>query len=292
MTHGLRATTHLVLRELPHGAQSIVLDPPECAGLTSFAIIIEAGRHCIVSTIYQGIRLSTIAIVVAAALASASASAVVSIEVSSTFDADADGWKFVDVPGVGNYVLIVSGPSDVAYSATGGSPGGFISAKDPSNNTFFFTAPGKFLADQSAMYGGLLKYDLKLDPATPQWTGDPDVVLISDSGVLVYDIGNEPGTSFSTRVVPWSEAGWRVGSLSGAQVSAGQFQNVIGNLGALMIAGEFVASTPGLDATFETASLDNVVLTPVPEPSMVMLMSLGVLGIMGAACRRKRPAAN
>jgi hypothetical protein len=25
---------------------------------------------------------------------------------------------------------------------------------------------------------------------------------------------------------------------------------------------------------------------------MVMLMSLGVLGIMGAACRRKRPAAN
>jgi len=245
-----------------------------------------------VSKIYRGVRLSTGAVVVAAALASASASAVVSIEVSSTFDVDADGWTFVDVPGVGNYTTILSGPLAVTYSANNGNPGGFISAKDPSNNTFFFTAPGKFLGDQSAMYGGLLKYDLKLDPATPQWTGDPDVVLISDSGVLVYDIGNEPGSSFSTRVVPWSEAGWRVGSLGGAQVSAGQFQNVIGNLGALMIAGEFVASTPGLDATFETASLDNVVLTPVPEPSIAMLMSLGVLGVIGAACRRKRPAPN
>ena len=34
-------------------------------------------------------------------------------------------------------------------------------------------------------------------------------------------------------------------------------------------------------------SLDNVVLTAVPEPSVAVLMSLGLLGI-GAACRRKR----
>ncbi len=235
------------------------------------------------SKIFRGIRVSAVALVVAAALASSPASAIVSIEVASTFDTDVDSWAFVDVPGVGNYTTILSGPLAVTYSATGG----FISAKDPSNNTFFFTAPGKFLGDQSAMYGGLLKYDLKLDPATPQWTGDPDVVLISDSGVLVYDIGNEPGTSFSTRVVPWSEGGWRIGSLGGAQVSAAQFQNVIGHLGALMIGGEFVASTPGSAATFETASLDNVVLTAVPEPSVAVLMSLGLLGI-GAACRRKR----
>lgn len=239
--------------------------------------------------------MCTAAVVAATTFASAPASALVSIDVSSTFDTDADGWQFIDVPGnaaqTPNFVTLLGGPSAVNYVASGGNPGGYISAQDPSNNTFFFTAPGKFLGDQAAMYGGVLKYDIKLDPATPQWTGDPDVVLISDSGVLVYDIGTEPGATFSNRVVPWSEAGWRVGSLGGAQVSQALFQNVIGNLGALLIAGEFVASTPGVPASFEVASLDNVILTPVPEPSIALLMSLGVIGI-GAICRRKRAGPN
>lgn len=243
----------------------------------------------------RGMRRSAAVIVAATTFASAPASAIVLVGASSTFDTDAEGWQFVDVPGnaasTADFVTLLGGPSAVDYVSSGGNPGGYISAQDPSNNTFFFTAPAPFLGNQSLVYGGVLKFDFKVTPATPEWTGDPDVVLISESGVLVYDIGTQPGAAFSSRVVPWSEAGWRVGSLSGAQATQAQFQNVIGNLGALLIAGEFIASSPGTATSFEVASIDNVMLTPVPEPSAALLMSLGVLGI-GAACRRKRAGSN
>lgn len=240
--------------------------------------------------IFHGMRWRAAA-VLAASIASAPASAIVLVGASSTFDTDAEGWQYVDVPGnaasTADFVTLLGGPSAVNYVASGGNPGGYISAQDPSNNTFFFTAPAPFLGNQSLLYGGALTFDFRVTPATPAWTGDPDVVLISNAGVLVYDIGTQPGATFTSRVVPWSEAGWRVGSLAGAQVTQTQFQSVIGNLGALLIAGEFIASSPGTAASFEVASLDNVMLTPVPEPSMALLMSLGIVGI-GAACRRQR----
>jgi len=236
------------------------------------------------------------ALAVTAAAFSPAAMAIVPIGASSTFDTDADGWKFVDVPGVGNYVDVQPGyPADVVYSSTGGNPGGFIAATDPSNLTFFFAAPGKFLGDQSLVYGGTLKYDIKVNPATPEWTGDPDVVLISQAGVLVYDFGQSaaanPGASFSSRTIPWTESGWRIGNINGSAVTQQQFQQVVTSLGSLLIAGEFIASTPGVSSTFETASLDNVMLTPVPEPSAAVLMVLGLVGVTLAARRRKRPNA-
>lgn len=232
------------------------------------------------------------ALVVTAAAFASPAMAIVPIGAGSSFGIDADGWKFVDVPGVGNYVDVESGyPADVVYSLTGGNPGGFISAKDPSNLTFFFAAPSKFLGDQSLVYGGTLQYDIKVNPATPEWTGDPDVVLISQAGVLVYDFGQSaavnPGASFSTRTIPWTESGWRVGTINGGAVTQQQFQQVVSNLSSLLVAGEFVASTGGPE-TFETASLDNVMLTPVPEPSEALLMALGLAGVVLAARRRRQ----
>lgn len=244
---------------------------------------------------FEQARLVCGAVAVAVAAFSPVAAAIVPAGASSTFESDADGWKFVDVPGVGNYVDVQAGyPADVVYSATGGNLGGFIAATDPSNLTFFFAAPGKFLGDQSLLYGGTLRYDIKVDPATPAWTGDPDVVLVSNAGVLVYDLGqsdaNNPGTSFSSRTIPWTEAGWRVGSINGSAVTQQQFQQVVSNLGSLLIAGEFVASTPGQASTFETASLDNVMLAPVPEPSEAALMALGLAGVMLATRQRMRKA--
>lgn len=239
------------------------------------------------------IRRACGAIAIAATLASPAAMAIVPIGASSTFDTNDDGWKFVDVPGVGNYADVQTGyPASVVYSATGGNPGGYISATDPSNLTFFFAAPAKFLGDQSLVYGGTLKYDIKVDPATPAWTGDPDVVLVSTAGILVYDVGTQaadnPGTSFSTRTIGWTEVGWRVGSITGTAATKTQFQQVIADVDRLMIAGEFVASTPGVAASFETASLDNVMLTPVPEPSEALLMALGLAGVLSSARLRAR----
>jgi len=203
---------------------------------------------------------------------------------SSTFDGGAEGWQLVDVSGGGTYTDVQPGyPVPVMYAAAGGNPGGFISATDPSGLTFFFAAPAQFLGDQSALYGGSLKYDIKVEAVGDPWTGDPDVVLISNAGVLVYDFGtsaaNNPGTSFAARTIPWTESGWRVSSINGAAVTEQQFRQVTSSLTGLLIAGEFVASTGGPES-FETASLDNVMLTPVPEPSEALLMALGLAGVL------------
>jgi hypothetical protein len=87
----------------------------------------------------------------AALIACAAVPVPASAAVSSTFDTGDDGWRFVDVPGQAggpNFTTILSGPSTPIYSASGGNPGGFVSAQDPSDQTFFFDAPAKFLGNQ------------------------------------------------------------------------------------------------------------------------------------------------
>lgn len=69
-----------------------------------------------------------------------------------------------------------------------------------------------------------------------------------------------------------------------------QFQQVMSNLTALFVTGEYIASTPGLPSTFEVAGLDNVMLTPEPEPSASVLMTLGLVGVAWAARRRLQTA--
>lgn len=215
-----------------------------------------------------------------------SAHAVVAIPVptvSSTFDADADGWKYVDILGNAAYTdaNILSGyPADVTYAS------GAISAKDPSGNTFFFNAPAKFLGDKSAYYGGRLAFDVKVDQVDSPWTADSDVVLVSGSTVIVYDFADNPGTSFVSRTVPWTETGWRMNGNGGPAVTTETFQSVIANVTAMRILGEFIVSNSA--AQFETTTLDNVALAPVPEPSEAMLMALGIFGVIASLRRHNR----
>jgi len=210
---------------------------------------------------------------------------------SSTFDTGAEGWQLIDVSGEGTYTNVQQGfPQPVVYSATGGNPDGHISATDPSTLTFFFSAPAQFLS-AAAMYGGTLKYDIKVEAVGEPYTNDADVVLVSNAGILVYDFGrspaNNPGTSFTARSILWTETGWLVGSINGLPATQQQFQQVTASLTSLLIAGEFTFSTGG-SASFETTSLDNVILTPVPEPSEALLMSLGLAGLLLAVRRRKQ----
>lgn len=232
-------------------------------------------------------RLLAVATVAAAAVV-CPAHAVVAIPVptvSSTFDADADGWKYVDILGNAAYTdanILENFPADVTYA------GGVISAKDPSSNTFFFNAPGKFLGDKSAYYGGKLTFDVKVDQTDSPWTADSDVVLVSGTTVIVYDFANNPGTDFVSRTVTMTEAGWRMDGNGGVAVTAATFQAVLGNLTAVRLLGEFIASNSATQ--FETTSLDNVTLAPVPEPSEAMLMAFGIAGLAAVMRRRNRAA--
>lgn len=83
----------------------------------------------------------------------------------STFDSGSDGWIVVDRV---NNSLRVSGTRQPSFIASGGNPGGFVRTADNSSNyslDFYWRAPGKFLGDKSAAYGGRLDFDVRSNDA-------------------------------------------------------------------------------------------------------------------------------
>src|SRR5262245_55269641 len=84
----------------------------------------------------------------------------------STFDLDADGWTHS--PG-GDPL------STVAWSATGGNPGGSLTLQDQAaGNNDYWRAPAKFLGNFSSSYGLTFSFDVKIDRTGQNFT-DVDV---------------------------------------------------------------------------------------------------------------------
>jgi len=146
----------------------------------------------------------------------------------------------------------VSAESPADYSGGGGNPDGSISWVDGGGSYWYFTAPAKYLGDDSAFYGGILRFDLKVTAIT--MLGDaPDVLLTSDTLTLAYDCTPEPTTSYTRYTVHLKETGWKVGTLSGAAATVAQFKQVLSKLTRLRIRGEFNVGS-------DTGHLDNVYL--------------------------------
>lgn len=193
--------------------------------------------------------------------------------ISSTFDFDDEGW-------------VVSGDATSAtpdYNATGGNPGGFLSADDNvAGGVWYWDAPVKFLGNQSFSFGETLSFDLAQSVVANQFNAS-DVIIDSTSGSLHFDTNTNPGTSFTSYSIVLSDsADWRLTSLGGAVATNVQIQAVLANITRLRIRGEFRTGA-------DTGSLDNVILTSsVPEPSTYAL-GMGILFMAFAAySRRKR----
>jgi len=218
------------------------------------------------------------------ALAGGTASAAV----VSTFDADNEGWTTLELSNDGSAVL---GGVPSSHVATGGNPGGFLTALDPGDETAArFSAPAKFLGDQSAYLGGTLSFDLALSPASAAIAPVPAlVVFMNETANLALGFVGlaSPPETFSPYVVTLAADGasWRAfvpGSpAANIAATATHFETVFAGLTHLSITGEF------LDDIDDTVSLDNVVMSAVPVPAALPLLAVG-LGIAGAAARRRR----
>jgi hypothetical protein len=89
--------------------------------------------------------------------------------------------------------------------------------------------------------------------------------------------------AWTSYAVPLSEAGgWK--HVSGAAATAPQIHNVLGNLTALRIRGEFISGP-------DNGDLDNVVMAAIPEPQAYMLFGAGLGAVAWIARRRTRRAA-
>lgn len=159
------------------------------------------------------------------------------------FVASAQGWTITGD---------VSAESPAIYSGGGGNPDGSISWVDGGGSYWYFTAPAKYLGDDSAFYGGILRFDLKVTAITMLGEA-PDVLLTSDTLTLAYDCTPDPTTSYTRYTVHLKETGWKVGTLSGAAATVAQFKQVLSKLTRLRIRGEFNVGS-------DTGHLDNVYL--------------------------------
>ncbi|MEL6617012.1 MAG: laminin B domain-containing protein, partial [Bacteroidota bacterium] len=153
------------------------------------------------------------------------------------------------------------------YQASGGNPGGYLTASDlASGDVWYFCAPAKYLGDQSDLYGGILRYDVRQNLTSNQFSA-ADVRLVGRDGtVLAFDIEPNPNTDWSPRsVVLLASSGWQVTDLSGPLATEMQMQNVLGDLDEMCIRGEYRDGS-------DRGDLDNVYMLP---PSVLLEGTIG-----------------
>ena len=179
----------------------------------------------------------------------------------SSFDVDDEGWTIAgDAQGAS--VL----PD---YHATGGNPGGYISATDNvQGGVWYYKAPEKFRGDFQSGYGTNLTFDLRQSSLSSQFNA-VDVYLRGGGLELTFDTPNNPGTNWTPYSIGLTESsGWL---LSGVAPTQPEMLQVLGNVTDVQIRGEFVTGS-------DVGSLDNV--TMVPEPATLALLLVGGLALL------------
>lgn len=188
----------------------------------------------------------------------------------STFETGDEGWRVGDLTGVGPLLA----PARVD---AGGNPGGFLRAQDVFWWTMF-VAPAEYLGDQSAAYGGQIRFDQRELENTG---GTAPAVALEGAGLRLGHAGAMPGTRWTTIVVPLTPGGW-VNSATLAPATEEELRAALGSLTALRINADYLDGADQVD-------LDNVKLsTATPEPGTPALLTVGMWVMTRRRVRRTR----
>jgi hypothetical protein len=195
--------------------------------------------------------------------------------VISTFEEGDGGWEISGD---------AQGESTVpTYEEGTGTPAPSISAVDDvQGGVWYFTAPGKFLADKSAFYGGTLEYDLLQEySGSPDQFGSNDIVLSGGGMTLTYDHGDasshpgggDPGIWTSYTVTLAETDAWKKGD--GSNPSGSEILTVLSDLTELRIRGEYRTGS-------DTGYLDTVRMAPGGEGALTLGLPDGSLETVAA----------
>lgn len=204
------------------------------------------------------------------------ASARAEVIASSTFDTGLDGWTVDSGNVTGN----------LAWSSTGGNPGGFLLAIDGTNPNGIMRAPGKYLGNWTPLDGtGTLSFDHKvIDLGAGVFEVGPytvDIAGPTTSATWTSTTAPNGVTPWVNIVVPIEESAW--------SVTSGTWAALLADVTRLRIHVELIGNNQQPN---DLAGLDNVVLsqsTAIPEPASIVLLAVGALGIV---LYRRRSGAN
>lgn len=180
-------------------------------------------------------------------------------QITSTFVGNAEGWTTPN-----------DADGTIAFSATGGNPGGFVFGSPFVINLgagsiyvpFNFSAPGTYLGNRSSYYNGTLRYDIQQST-----TGTPnlnaEVTLANSGGITLYyypTTPNQPAAApaWTTFSVTLNNAlgFWKTtNSATGPAATEAQVLSILTDLASLQIRGLY------RDAN-TTNRLDNVTFMP------------------------------
>jgi hypothetical protein len=168
-------------------------------------------------------------------------------DVVSTFDTGNDGWIVIgDAQG---------GSATPDWHATGGNPGGYVSADDDVlGGTWYWSAPPAFLGDRSGAYGNALRFELRQSNTSSPFENRE--FILRGAGLELYydfDFSMHPGTDWTPYAIPLTAGGGWLVDGTGVAPTEAEFLSVLGDLEELLIRGEYRSGA-------DTGSLDNVVL--------------------------------
>lgn len=165
-------------------------------------------------------------------------------QITSTFDTDVDGW-------------LISGDATSAipnFIAEGGNPGGYASADDTAaGGVWVWSAPEKFLGNQSESFGKELSFDLKQSSLDSQFD-DSDIIITGNGITIIFDLASNPGLDWTHYSVRFNTTNlWKINNLFGEPATDAQILSVLSNISSLKIRGEYVSGS-------DTGGIDNVIL--------------------------------
>lgn len=182
---------------------------------------------------------------------------------ASIFSSGVDGWQIFPRPP--SYLTLPQ------FSATGGNPGGSLSATGGEVTApWYWDAPPSYLGNKSELKNGWIEFDLWHHPQSPLIHGT-DLVMLGVANNLILSLNPLPGIPWSRyRILVATQAGW-MDQATGTAATPAQLDNVLAQLKGLRIRGQF-SDTRG------TTGLDNVRLLgtdPGAVPELKLKLTSG-----------------